>query len=140
MATAQYRINTAQLYATLRDPNGSIARELYRMGLRVETRAKENLERAPRRVDTGRLRNSIHTVMTTSSGQLVVRVGTGVYYARWVHDGTGLYGPHHMRIRPVRAGALRFVPKGATRAIFRRSVAGMRPNKFLVDALDVLKH
>jgi len=138
-AHATYHLHEAQLRAFLRSPDGDIAKALLRMGLKVESQAKKNLERTPRRVDTGRLRASIRTVLTTRRGTLVVRIGTDVPYARPVHFGTGLYGPMHRPIVPVRAKALRFKPKGGTKFIFRRSVKGMKPNAFLVDALQVLR-
>src|SRR5690349_3582480 len=109
-------------------------------GIKVQTRARRNLGggtgSGPKRVDTGLLRASIATQLGFSTTGLAMRVGTGVYYARWVHDGTGIYGPRQKKI----------VPRTKTHLVFRwkkmgnklmvvKSVKGMKPNPFLKDAL-----
>jgi hypothetical protein len=50
-------------------------------------------------------------------------------YAKFVHGGTGLFGPLQRRIVPKFKRALRWVAGG--RVIFARSTAGQRPNPFL---------
>lgn len=62
-------------------------------------------------------------------------VGTNVRYARFIHDGTGLYGPRKRLIRPVRAKALRWVGRDGN-VVFARSSRGIRPRPFLRDALE----
>lgn len=133
----EHRLDLAAVRALVNSPRGGVAQDLLRRGLAVETQAKRNLGGlgGPKRVDTGRLRASINTQLTERSGTLVVLVGTNVKYARWVHDGTGIYGPKGARIRPRRAKRLRFRPVGGTRFVYARSVAGMRPNRFLANAL-----
>jgi hypothetical protein len=76
-----------------------------------------------------------------------VRVGTNVYYARWVHDGTGIYGPRRMVIKPKRAKALvwRSQLHGQKSGKFRgyvvvKSVKGMRPNPFLAADLPAFRN
>ncbi len=86
-------------------------------------------------MDTGRLRASINTQLVIRNGRPVAVVGTNVFYARFVHDGTGLYGPRHRLIRPVRRKFLRFRPAGSRRFVYVRSVKGMVPNPFLRNAL-----
>lgn len=50
-------------------------------------------------------------------------------YARWLQEGTGLYGPLRRPIRPRYAKALRIpTPSGV---IYRSSVRGMRPRKMV---------
>lgn len=127
----------ARLRRAMADP---IGRDMMRRGLRVESRAKQLISTKPKRVDTGRLRSSVRTVPIPYMGTYGAGVGTNVYYARWVHDGTGLYGPRHMRITPRRARALRFTPKGSSRPIYRASVKGMKPNPFLRDALPAARN
>lgn len=111
-------------------------------GLRVETRAKVEISSNPRRVDTGRLRSSIHTSRIT---RVIVyprkgaRVGTNVHYARYVHDGTGIYGPRHMPIVPTTKQVLRFRPKGSMEYVYARSVRGMRRNQYLLNALPAAR-
>jgi len=46
----------------------------------------------------------------------------------WHLKGTGIYGPRHRLIVPVRAAALRFVVNGET--LFRKWVRGIKPNPF----------
>jgi len=53
-------------------------------------------------------------------------------YAEWVHDGTGLYGPHKTKIVPTTKKAL-FWP-GARHPV--RSTKGMRGNPFVRKAKD----
>jgi hypothetical protein len=48
--------------------------------------------------------------------------------ARWHISGTGIYGPAHRPIRPVKARFLHFFIGGEE--FFRRSVRGVPPNKF----------
>lgn len=64
--------------------NGGVDRALEAIGIEAEKYAKLHLEDAPRRIDTGRLRNSVsHTVSDKS-----VYVGTNVEYAPYVEFGT----------------------------------------------------
>jgi hypothetical protein len=113
----------------------SIARDMLRRGKRVEAAAKVRISGHPKRVDSGRLRDSIKAVPIRKRGAPGARIGTKVKYAMLVHDGTGIYGPRGMRIRPKTKKYLRFIPKGGNRFVFARSVKGMRPNPFLRDAL-----
>ena len=142
MASVTYtqQLNAAALRQLVTSPTGGLARDLMRRGLMVETQAKRNLNgglSGPRRIDTGRLRSSIVTVPVRRDGELAVLIGTNVFYARYVHDGTGLYGPKHRPIRPVRAKLLRFKPRGKSRYVFAKEVKGMIRNQFLLDALKV---
>jgi phage gpG-like protein len=125
----------------LKAPTGGVARDLLRRGLLVETQAKRNLGGVggPKRIDTGRLRASITTQLTTRDGAPAVLIGTNVFYAKWVHDGTGVHGPRSTRIVPKTAKFLRFRPKGSRKFVYRRSVAGMVRNQFLKNALVAAK-
>lgn len=131
-------------------PTGAVAKDLMKRGARVESRAKRNLSgiggSGPKRVDTGHLRSSIKHQLVFRPEGLSVRIGTNVYYARWVHDGTGLYGPRHQVIKPKRAKALvwRSQLHGQKSGKFRgyvvvKSVKGMRPNPFLAAALPAFR-
>jgi hypothetical protein len=138
--------NEAQFQFLLTSPLGGVAKDLIKRGARVESRAKRNLGggtgTGPKRVNTGLLRASIHSQLFRHRETLGIRVGTGVYYALWVHDGTGIYGPKHTKITPKTAQVLVFRSKiyGAKTGRFAgrvvvRSVKGMRGNPFLADAL-----
>lgn len=99
-------------------------------------------------VDEGRLRASItHLVTAQPGGGVIVRVGSPLVYARWRHEGTGIYGPHGTPIVPVSKQALKFKPNitgpmrpGESRKsnvfIFRRSVKGTPGLPFLTKALE----
>jgi len=132
-------LNPAQIDYILHSPVGPVARDLIKRGVKVQSRARRNLGGAtgsgPKRVDTGLLRASIATQLVTSGPELAMRVGTNVYYSRWVHDGTGIYGPRHTPIVPRKAKALRFFWKKAGKWVITKSVRGMKPNPFLKDAL-----
>lgn len=127
------------LQAYLTSQHGPVAKDLFRRGKKVEAKAKRNLtNRAPQRVDTGLLRSSINTQLLTIGGKPAVRVGTNVFYAIYVHEGTGIYGPKGVPIRPQRAKMLSWKTKGGKR-VYARQVKGMRPNRFLADAMDAAK-
>lgn len=140
-------INRSALIGRLRVAQG---KDLLRRGFKVQARAKLLLGGAggahPKRVQTGNLRSSIQVQPRSIGGSAVVRVGTGVKYSRFVHDGTGLFGPRRRKITPKRAQVLVFssTKYGAKRGKFKgkvvtRSVRGMRPNKFLEAALRAAK-
>jgi bacteriophage HK97-gp10 putative tail-component len=140
VARANVRVihNQRALNVLLSSPTGAVAKDLFRRGKKVETKAKLNLQRPPKRVDTGHLRSSIHTQLVIVNGAPAVRVGTLVEYAIYVHDGTGIYGPRHTYIRPVTAKVLSWKTKGGHR-IYAYKVRGMKPNPFLRDAMSAAK-
>jgi hypothetical protein len=133
----------------LKSPAGAVAKDLIKRGKRVESRAKRNLTgtgTSPRRINTGHLRASINTNLLMRPQGLAVRVGTGVSYAIYVHNGTGLYGPKHTLIRPRFSKVLVFRSKiyGAKKGkyaglVFARYTRGMKPNPFLTDALPAFR-
>lgn len=135
-----HKLNTVQIDYILRSPSGPVARDLLKRGIRVQSKARRNLagsaDSGPRRIDTGLLRASIATNLGLRGSQLVMRVGTGVYYARWVHDGTGIYGPRGQKITPRTAKFLVFRwKKMGNKLVVTKSVKGMKPNPFLKKAL-----
>lgn len=85
-------------------------------------------------VDTGALRTSIRTELEFNGGEYYSRVGSRLFYAGWVHHGTGLYGSYGQRIYPRRSRFLRFTLKNGT-LIYARSVRGQRPQPYLTRAL-----
>lgn len=118
----------------------NVGENMFLRGLRVETRAKQNLNlNTPRRVDTGRLRSDISTTRIRRGIVHGARVGTRVLYGRYVHEGTGIYGPRRRMIVPKRAAVLRFKPKGSAVYVYARSVKGMKPNRYLTDALPAAR-
>lgn len=136
-----HRVDLHAVQAILSGRNGGVARDMLRRGLLVETQAKRNLGGigGPKRIDTGRLRASINTQLVIRQGRPIAVIGTNVRYARYVHDGTGIYGPRHRMIRPVRRKFLRFRPQGSRRFVYARKVRGMPPNPFLANALKAAR-
>ena len=143
MATVSWshQLDLGAVRTLLNSPTGGVVRDLLRRGFLVETQAKRNLGGVggPKRIDTGRLRASIATVVVHRNNTPAVLVGTNVNYALFVHDGTGLYGPRHAPIRPRRGKYLRFRPRGSKRWVYARQVKGMRPNPFLTNALPAAR-
>lgn len=137
-AKINHKVHQQTVKAILQSPSGGVAKDLFRRGKKVESAAKRNLQRPPRRINTGYLRSSIHTQLITGAGAPYVVVGTNVWYAVLVHDGTGIYGPKGTYIVPKVAKALSWRVKGGKR-IFALKVKGMRPNPFLKDALPAAK-
>lgn len=107
-------------------------------------------------VKTGHLRRSIHYIVHVHGHQIVGEVGTDVRYGEWVDKGTGLYGPHHHVIVPVKARALRFPQPGnksftlagrrrsgkageGAAYVIRRSVKGIKPRLFFERAYEQSK-
>ena len=72
----------ADLFKAAKDE--AIDRALEKIGLAAESYAKLNLEREPRRVDTGRLRSSISHTRDKDTAY----IGTNVEYAAYVEFGT----------------------------------------------------
>lgn len=101
---------------------------LTKVGLQAEGDAKIQLEADPRRVDTGRLRNSITHTITDDDGHPVAVIGTNVEYGKWVHEGTGIHAVD---------GGGRKTPwaykdeDGNT-----HFTHGMKPNRFLANAIE----
>ncbi len=69
----------------------------------------------------------------------VGRVGTNVFYALFVHEGTGIYGPKGVPITPKRAKFLRWRKKQGGGYVYAKIVKGMRPNPFLKNAISAAK-
>jgi hypothetical protein len=118
--------------------NASMSRGLHRISQKALLRYGRRVERAARRlvpVDTGALKESLHVELGTAArGTRIVRVGSDLYYAAWVHRGTGIYGPHKQRIYPRRARYLVFTVKDGT-LVFATSVRGQRGQPYLSEAL-----
>lgn len=83
------------------------------------------VEEAPHR--SGNLINAITTAANNSGAGGQVFVSGAAPYAQYVHEGTGIFGPRHERIKPTSKKAL-FWP-GAGHPM--KSIAGMKPNPFM---------
>jgi len=138
-----FKVNEEQLVEFLGGPSGPVWRQMMQIGNRIQNRA---VELAP--VDRGKLRSSIKVEMRREKKSPVVVVGTNVFYAIYVHNGTGVHGPKGVPIRPVNKKFLawrirntsgtkaRYVKrKGKTAYAFAKEVQGVRGRPFLTNAL-----
>ena len=82
---------------------------------------------------TGPLRRSIRWEVADRPSEVRGEVYSDLDYARYVHEGTGLYGPTNRPIRPRRARALSWRAGG--QRVFAREVRGAKPQPFLREAL-----
>lgn len=123
-------LNQARIQELLRSSSGPVAREVNSYARRVANRAKQKVG-----VDSGRLRSSINHTLNIDGARIVGRVGSLVDYARYHHDGTGIYGPTGRPITPRNGKFLVFPGKGGG-TVFARQVRGSPPNPFLVSALE----
>ena len=101
---------------------------LYRAAAEIANNAQDT---AP--VITRNLRNDIK-VHERGRHEFAVGNSKLAAYALYVHEGTGIYGPKKRKIVPKNAKALRF--KAGGRVIYRRSVKGQKPNRYLKRAVD----
>jgi hypothetical protein len=143
----RHEFNDAALRALVSGRDSGMMRDLVRRGYRVQAAAQANL-RAAGRVDHSTLVNSITVAPFQRAGMWGVAVGTNVDYARWVHDGTGLYGPLHHRIYPRRARVMVWTPRkvggvyikqGKRGEIRARWTRGMKGVPFLKDAMSAAR-
>lgn len=113
----------------MRSENGPVVRHLVSQATAVQEEAKRLVG-----VDSGRLRSSIVKRFVQLPEGPAVEVGSEEPHALLHHEGTR---PH--MIFPKTARALRFEVGG--RVVFAQSVdhPGTKPNRYLVDALKVLK-
>ncbi|MFR9675851.1 HK97-gp10 family putative phage morphogenesis protein [Streptomyces sp. TR02-1] len=138
MSEIEIRINESEWREFLTGPRGVLVREARRLGNRVLNAAKR---RCP--VDEGQLRASLAMAIDVQGpDRVVVIIGSPLEYARYVHEGTGIYGPRGRPIRPVRAQVLRFevrnprrTPRGRGNVVYATEVKGQRPQPFLWEAL-----
>lgn len=137
-AKVTFRLSERQIQQLLTSSRGPVVRNMLVRGYRIESAAKRNLgggRTGPRRIDTGRLRASISTQLVRRGSIPIVRIGTNVEYAVFVHDGTGVHGPKHAPIKAKQGKYLCFKPRGARRRICVPVVQGMEGNPFLLAAL-----
>jgi hypothetical protein len=110
----------------LYEPTGPVHQKVAEIVRRTEAIAKATI-----RVDTGRARNTGKSSVTAVPGAVIGRVEFTAHYARYLHDGTGIYGPRGRPITPKRALVFRV----GGQLVFARQVRGIRGDKFLVNAL-----
>jgi hypothetical protein len=120
---ASHRLDPAAVNRLLRNPRGGLARDFARRGGRVLAIARQEVG-----YSSGDTWRSLRVRPLPPPAAPGVEVGSDLPAAR-----------HHLRghgvIRPRRAKALRFVPKGASRPVFTMRVGPVPGNPFLQRAL-----
>jgi HK97 gp10 family phage protein len=106
------------------DLNSGIKAGMINLVAEIEARA---VKKTP--VKTSNLVNSVTSYITDNG--LSATIKATAPYAKFVHDGTGIYGPHGKPIVPLKAKALKIPGIG-----YRRSVKGMKPRPFFQLAID----
>jgi hypothetical protein len=119
---------------------GTRARVQSSMRVGMETAVGLAKGRLESHVKTGHLRNSLNFTQSGTDGT----VGSNLPYARFVEEGTGVYGPYRRPIVPRKARRLAWFPATATGKpvtkqgrIVRRSVKGQPPVRFLGDTVNL---
>lgn len=133
-----HQLDTVAINHLLNSTAGGVTRDMLRRGHRVEAAAKRKVK-----ADHGRLRSSIHTSLTHYNGVQGVQVGSNLKYALWVHQGTGIYGPHGMVIRPTSKRVMVFTPRKFNAKgrrikagkVYIRMSRGQHANPYLKEAL-----
>ncbi|MFC1418734.1 HK97 gp10 family phage protein [Streptacidiphilus cavernicola] len=87
----------------------------------------------PRR--SGATAASLHAEVEVVGDLVIGRVGSDSPVVGWLEEGTGLYGPRHQWITPIRARVLGPLPSPYPRFIARSR--GMRAQPFLKRALEI---
>lgn len=129
-------------YKVRGDPVPAINREIRAIAERDTRRRAENTLGAARANLRARSRSGSGEVGRTLGYSLAetvqgwaARVGSDDERARWVEEGTGLYGPHRSPIRPKAKKWMRFV-SGRGAVVFTQQTAGQPGKHFLRDAAE----
>jgi phage gpG-like protein len=98
--------NEAEYLSLTRGPQGGVARDLARRGVRIEASAKSYAtgNGGGPHVRTGRLRSSISWALGWDALSIFVDVGTNVEYAAYVELGTSRAKPYPYLRPALRAG------------------------------------
>lgn len=67
-----------------------------------------------------------------------IRLTNRPRHTRWVHEGTGLFGPRHTPIVSRRGNIMQFTSNG--RKVFTRTTTGQRPQPFFREAVEKIRH
>jgi hypothetical protein len=122
-------INNRFMARLLRGPASPVAKNMLLRGRRVRDAARRNVNSR-----TGTLARSIEVSIAPRGDGNGAQVGTSLFYAKFVHDGTGIYGPTGQVIRP-RGTSRVLVFDGRGGETFTRYSRGQRGTKFLIRAL-----
>lgn len=122
-------LNHVTIAHMLRSPTGIVGRDARRRAHRVRAVARTL---APKR--SGRLAASISAELKIRPSGVAYEVGSHLNYARYVHDGTGVYGPFG---RPItaRSGSVMVFRGRDGGVVYARTVSGTRGTHYLTRAL-----
>lgn len=127
-ATVEVHVNRAEMR---RSEKRQALKFINDVNAEIATRARRLAPKA-----SGGLRASIRVERAKVVGDRVTgRVVAFAKHAVYQHEGTGIYGPRGVRIRPRSRQALRFYWRKAGGVVFFRSVRGTKPTKFLTRAM-----
>lgn len=129
MANVRITMHQAAIADFLHSPSQPIHR-----AVASRVRKTDALAAATAPVDEGRLRNARNSGVRDEGSRLVGHVEFTVDYAIYHAKGTGIYGPEHRPITPKKGKALVFRTKSGV-LVFAKSVKGIPPNPWLVNAL-----
>lgn len=121
MSTFFVTVSTERLRSALIGMPGrlraKLATVIQRLAIKFQAHVKEDkLSGQVLNVRTGTLRRSINQRVTIGASRIFATVGTNVEYAG-IHEYGGVIPAH--TVVPVRARALRFMPRGGSEFIFR---------------------
>lgn len=126
--SVRIEIHNGFMARLLRSPAGPVAKNMLLRGRRVRDAARRNVNSR-----TGTLARSIEVSIDVRGGVTGAKIGSTLFYAKYVHDGTGIYGPAGRPIRPNRGKVLVF--DGRRGETFTPYSRGQRGTKFLERAL-----
>jgi hypothetical protein len=129
VAQVRVTMNHGNIFTFLHDPSGPVHREVS-----SKVRKVDAIGTATAPVKEGRLRNARNSGVRDEGTRLVGYVEFTVDYAIYHAKGTGIYGPRGRKITPKKAKALVFRVNGEL--VFAKSVRGIKPNPWLVKALE----
>lgn len=122
-------VNNRFMARLLRGPASPVAKNMLLRGRRVRDAARRNVNSR-----TGTLARSIEVSIASRGDGNGAQVGTTLFYARYVHDGTGIYGPSGQIIKP-RGTSKVLVFDGRRGETFTPYSRGQRGTQFLLRAL-----
>jgi hypothetical protein len=140
VASFSIRFNEGELNKGIRKSlmaqDGEVRKDVRRRARNVREAAKANV-RSMTAHPTGRLASSISfsTVEPRGPDTVAAQVGSDLPYARFVHDGTGVYGPTGSPIVPTSKPLLVFDSRRASSVIRAYEVLGQKPKPYLERAL-----
>jgi hypothetical protein len=131
----KFKVDTTPIKDLQRQSPVLLSKFMIGLGLAVEGEAKV-LVGSPGEFHsevTGNLKSSIGSRKRTIHGRPAAEIYSTVHHAEYLHEGTGIYGPHKRLIVPINKKALHW---GGTPGFFAKSVKGIKPRPFFRKAIE----